>query len=172
VLDASLGETNTNASPFRFDVLKGVAEVVMRGIDGRAQQPLQPVPGGEDLSQRTFADDAPFTVDGDSLGDLDAEIASAGAALFQRFQQFGMGGDSGAAADELDGRALEHVDVPADPAQERRGEQARHRASDDDGAPAGRGCHWVHPDLDAANLNRPASAQPAAGPNPMRTISA
>jgi len=43
---------------------------------------------------------------------------------------------SSAAADELDAQALEHVDLPPDPAQERRGEQARHRAADDDGAPA------------------------------------
>ena len=38
--------------PVLLDALEGVAEVVVRGIDGRAQQALQPVPGGEDLPQR------------------------------------------------------------------------------------------------------------------------
>ena len=127
---------DAHAAAVLLDAREGVAEVVVGGIDGLAQQPLQPVPGGEDLPQRTLADHAPLAVDGDALLDLDAEVAGAGAAVLQRFQQFGMGGDAGAAADQLDRRALEHVDVPADPAQERRGEQARHRAADDDRAPA------------------------------------
>ena len=42
-----------------------------------AQQPLQPVPGGQDLPQRSFADDAAVTVDGDAFRHLDAEIARA-----------------------------------------------------------------------------------------------
>ena len=141
---AALGEMDADALPVLLDALEGVAEMVVRGIDGLAQQPLQPVPGGQDLPQRALADDAPLAVDGDALFDLDAEIARAGAAFLQRLQQFGMGGDAGAAADQLDRRALEHVDVPADPAQERGGEQARHRAADDDGAPAAalrRSCH-------------------------------
>jgi len=101
-----------------------MAEMVVRGIDGFAQEPLQSVPRGEDLPQRTFADDASLAVDGDALLDLDAEIARAGAAFFQRLEQLGVGGDAGAAADQLDGRALEHVHVPADPAQEGGSEQA------------------------------------------------
>src|SRR5262245_35519585 len=52
-------------------------------------------------------------------------------------QQLGMGGDAGAAAHQLDAGALINIAVPADPAQERRGEQARHRAADDDGPPFG-----------------------------------
>src|SRR5215475_4708732 len=43
-----------------------------------------------------------------------------------------MSGDAGAAADELDGRALTDVDLPAGLTEERRTEQARHRAADDD----------------------------------------
>jgi len=37
-----------------------------------------------------------------------------------------MGGDAGAAADELDLRALVDIDLPADLPQERRAEQALH----------------------------------------------
>ena len=84
--------------------------------------------------------------------------------LFQRLQQFRMRGDAGAAADQLDRRAFEHVDVPADPAQERRGEQARHRAADDDGAPGGGardGMGW--PGLDALEMIAVRLAQPAVG---------
>jgi len=36
-----------------------------------------------------------------------------------------------AAAHELDTGPLEHIDLPADPAQERSREQARHGATDD-----------------------------------------
>jgi len=143
-LDAAIGEMDTDPFALRLDALERMTEVVVRGIDRLAQQPLQPVPGGQDLPQRSFADDAAVAVDGDAFRHLDAEIARAGAALLQRVQQFRMGGDAGATAHELDRRAFEHVDIPADPAQERRGEQARHGAADDDGAPAapaGRGCH-------------------------------
>ena len=148
-LDPAFGKLDADALPVLLDALERVAEVVMRGIDGLAQQPLQPVPGGQDLRQPPFADHAPLAVDGDAFLDLDSEIARAGAAFFQRLQQFGMGGDAGPAADQLDGRAFEHVDVPADPSQERRGEQARHRAADDDGAAAAalRRCRHGNPGL-------------------------
>ncbi len=116
--------------------LEAVAEMIVRGIHGLAQQPLQPVPGGQDLPQPAFADHPALAVDGDAPGDLDPEIAGAGAALLQRFQELGMGGDAGTAPDQLHRRALEHVNVPADPAQECGTEQARHRAADDDRAPA------------------------------------
>src|SRR5215813_7074443 len=43
-----------------------------------------------------------------------------------------MGGDAGAAADELDGRTFIDVDLPSGLTEERRTEQARHRAADDD----------------------------------------
>ncbi len=148
VLDATLGEMHAHPMPLRLEALEGVTEVVVRGIDGFAEQALQAVPRGQDLPQRAFGDHAPLTVDRDAFQHLDAEIVRAGAALFQGVQQFGMGGDPGAAAHELDRRAFEHVDVPADPAQERRAEQAGHRAADDDGAPAAaaeRGCHGGSP---------------------------
>src|SRR5882757_2245609 len=135
---------DTDLPAILLDALEGAAEVIVRGIDGLAQQPLQPVPRGQDLPQWAFADHPSLAIDGDALRYLDAEIARAGAAALQRLQQFGVGGDAGAAADELHGRALEHVDVPADAAQEGRREQARHRAADDDGATAAalRRCHW------------------------------
>ena len=78
----------------------------MRFVDGLAQKPLQPVPGGEDLPQRTLADHPSVAVDGDAFFDLDPEIADAGAASLQRLDQFGMHGDPGAAADQFDARAL------------------------------------------------------------------
>ena len=48
-LDAALGEVDADPVPVLLDALEGVAEMVVRGIDGLAQQPLQPVPGGQDL---------------------------------------------------------------------------------------------------------------------------
>ncbi len=83
-----------------------------------------------------LGDHAPIAVERDAFVDLDAEIAGAGAARLQRVQQFRVGGDAGAAADQLDGRALVDIGLPADLPQERRGEEARHRAADDDGARA------------------------------------
>jgi hypothetical protein len=61
----------------------------------------------------------------------------------QRLHQLGMRRDAGAAADQLDRRALEDVDLPADLAQERGGEQPRHRAADRDRAARGPAMH-VH----------------------------
>jgi hypothetical protein len=55
-------------------------------VDGRAQKPLQAVPGCENLSQGALADDTTFAIDGDSPRYFDAEIVRAGAALFQCFQ--------------------------------------------------------------------------------------
>jgi len=51
--------------------------------------------------------------------------------LFHGIEQFGMRRNSSAAAHELDTGPLEHIDLPADPAQERSREQARHGATDD-----------------------------------------
>src|SRR5262249_38730357 len=137
-------EMHADLAAVLLDALEGMAEVIVRGIDGRAQQPLQPVPRGQDLLQGALADDATLPVDGDAPRNLDAEVARAGTARLQRLQQFRMGGDAGAAPDQLHRRALEHVDVPADPAQEGRSEQARHRAADDDGAPAAAARRWCH----------------------------
>jgi hypothetical protein len=46
--------------------------VVVRGVDGLAQQSLQPVPGGQDLRQAHFCDHAAGTVQRYSPLDLDA----------------------------------------------------------------------------------------------------
>ena len=108
-------------------------------LNGLAHEPLQPVPRGKNLRQRFFRDDAPGTVERDALVHLDAEVRHAGAARAQRVEQFRMGGDAGAAPDQLDLRAFVDVDVPADAAQERGGEQAGHRAADDDGTALARG---------------------------------
>ena len=77
----------------------------------------------------------PCAVDGDPFGHLDAELAGAGAAGLQHLQQLRVRGDAGAAADELDRRALIDVGLPADLTQECGAEQPRHRAADDNGAP-------------------------------------
>src|SRR5262249_35412465 len=134
--DPAVGEMNPDTVPVLLDALKGLAKVVVRGIDGVTQQPLQPVPGGHDLPQQPFADDAALAIDGDAFLEFDAEIARAGPGFLQRLQQARVGGDAAAAADKLDRGASEDADVPADPVQERRGEQARHRAANDDGTPA------------------------------------
>ena len=137
MLDPAAAEVHAHAAAILLDALEIPAEMVARRVDGGAQQALQAVPRGQDLPQRLLGDDAAVAVERDPLLDLDAELARAGAARGQRMQQLRMGGDAGAAADQLDAGALVDVAVPADPAQERGGEQARHRTADDDGPALG-----------------------------------
>jgi len=85
------------------------------------------------LSQRPLAGDAAMPVERDALRHFDAERAGAGAAGAERMQEFRMHRDTGAAADEFDRGTLVYVAIPADLAQERGGEQSRHRTTDDDG---------------------------------------
>ena len=132
VLDAAAAEVNANAAAVLLHSLERPAEMIMRGIDGRAQQPLQTIPRGQDLAQWPLRGDAALPVDGEPFLYFDAEVVCSGAAALQRLQQFRVGRNAGAAADELDRRALVDVDVPADPPQERRAEQPRHRTADDD----------------------------------------
>src|SRR5262245_47789036 len=134
------GEMRDDAGAVLLHALEGMAEVVMRRVDGLAQEPLQAVPGGEDLRQVFLCDHAPVAVESNALLDFDAEVARTGAARAKRVQQLRMGGDPGAAADQLDRRALINVCVPPLLPQERRSKQAGHRSADDDGAtPARRG---------------------------------
>jgi hypothetical protein len=98
-----------------------------------AQQPLQPVPGGQDLRQVFRCDDAAVAVEGDARLHMDPEVAGPGAALLEGVDQFRMRGDACSPPDEFHGRALVDIHLPADLAQERRREQPRHGAADDDG---------------------------------------
>ena len=75
----------------------------MRRIDGVAHEPLQAIPGSQDLRQVLFSQHAAMTIERDTFLDFDAEVAGTGTALFQRFEELRMGSDAGAAADELDG---------------------------------------------------------------------
>ena len=135
-LGLAFGEAHAHLAAVLIDALEGATEVIALGRDRLAQQALEPVPGRQDLLERALADDAPLGVDGDAPVDGDAEVARARSAQLERLQQFRVAGDAGAAADELHRRALVDIGVPADLAQEGRGEEARHRAADDDGAPA------------------------------------
>src|SRR5262249_29201555 len=56
VLALAAGEVHEHARAVLLDALKGVAEAIMRLLDGRAHEPLQPVPGGENLRQMPFRD--------------------------------------------------------------------------------------------------------------------
>src|SRR5262245_16854026 len=109
--------------------------MVVRLVDGRSHERLQPVPRRENLREALFSDDATIAVERDPFFHLDAEVAGAGAALLQRFQQLRVSGDPGAAPNQLDRRALIDVNVPPLPPQERRGEEAGHRATDNDSTP-------------------------------------
>ena len=111
-----------------------LAEMVTACVDGFAQQPLQTVPRGQDLRQALFRDHPPGAVERDAPLHRDAEVARSGAALLQRFQQFRMCGDAGAAADQVNGGAFIDVCVPAHLPQKCRGKQAGHRTANDDGA--------------------------------------
>src|SRR5262249_12514418 len=79
-------------------------------------------------------DHAAFPIDCDALLDLDAKIACARPTEFERLQEFRMGGNAGATADQFHGRTLVNVCLPSDLAQEGCTEQAGHRPADDDGA--------------------------------------
>src|SRR5262249_56525602 len=78
--DEDTGALVTPASEMHDDTgavllhaLEGMAEVVMRRVDGLAQEPLQAVPGGENLRQVFLCDHAPVTVESNALLDFDAE---------------------------------------------------------------------------------------------------
>ena len=53
-LALAAGEVHQDAGAVLLHPLEGVAEVVVRLVDGRPHQPLQSVPGGEDLRQALF----------------------------------------------------------------------------------------------------------------------
>ena len=74
VLDAAATEVNANAAAVLPHSLERSAEMIMRGIDGRTQQPLQTIPRGQDLAQRPFRGDAALLVDGEPLRHFDAEV--------------------------------------------------------------------------------------------------
>ena len=133
MLHASAGELDAHAALVLVDALEIPAEMIVRFVDGRAQEALQAVPGGQDLPQRPLIRDAAVAVDGDALGHLDAEHFGSGAARLQRLHELGVSGDAGAAPDQFDTRALVDVDVPADLPQECCGKQSRHRAANNDG---------------------------------------
>ena len=98
-LALSAGEVHEHARAILLDALEGVAEVIACLRDRRPHEPLQPVPRGEDLRQMLFRDHPAIAVKRDAFVHLDAKITGPGAALLQRLQQFGVGGDAGAAAD-------------------------------------------------------------------------
>jgi len=108
--------------------------------DGRPHEPLQPVPRGEESAGRCFFGDhaAPSRSSVIRLMDLDARESRVPAPLFSSTSSnSGVRGDAGAAADPAR-RVSARKHRPAQPIrpQERRGEEARHRAADDDGARA------------------------------------
>ena len=162
MLDAPAGKLHAHAALVLVDAFEIPAEVIVRFIDRVAQQTLEPVPGGEDLPQRPLVGDAAVAVNRDAFGNFDAKILGAGAACFERVQQFRMTGDAGAAADQLDAGALVDVDVPADLAQERGGEQPRHRAANYDGASFWRGAT----ERKNPALRRHPNARLSRSPNP------
>src|SRR4249919_1936004 len=114
MLDASAGKLHAYAAFVLVDTLEIPAEMVVRLVDGRAQEALQTIPRGQHLPQRPLIRDAALAVDGDALGHLDAEHLGPRAACFQRLHELGVPGDAGAAADQLDIRALVDVHLPAD----------------------------------------------------------
>jgi hypothetical protein len=83
---AAAGKMHDDAGAVLLHALEGVAEMVTRRIDGLAQEPLQPIPGGENLRQIFLSDDAPVAVESDAFLDFDAEVARAGAARAKRVQ--------------------------------------------------------------------------------------
>src|SRR5262249_51563640 len=136
VLTTPAGEMHEDTGAVLLHALEIVTEVIVPFVDSFAQQPLQPIPGGEDLGQVLFRDHPSGAVERDSLLDRDSEVAGAGAALLQSFEQFRMGGYTGAPADEFDCRAFIDLRVPPDLPQKCRSKQPGHRPSNDDGTPS------------------------------------
>src|SRR6185437_16852465 len=52
MLDLAAGELHAHAAPVLIDALEVMTKVVMRRVDGAAQNLLQPIPRREDLPQR------------------------------------------------------------------------------------------------------------------------
>src|SRR5262245_11767253 len=102
LLNPPAREMNANAGAILLEALKVPAEVVMGWINGVAQHPLQPIPGGEDLRQVFFADHAPGPVERDALIDFDTKVAGTCATFLQGLQKLRMHGDTGAATDQFD----------------------------------------------------------------------
>src|SRR5690348_16156636 len=74
--DIAYCETHAHAPAFAmFDARERVPEMVVGRVDGEPQQPLQAIPGGEDLRQRPLSDDAACAIDSDTLCYFDAELA-------------------------------------------------------------------------------------------------
>src|SRR5581483_3821099 len=134
-LAAAAGEMRDHFRAVLVDALEIVAEMVAPVVDRLAQQPLHPVPRRMDLRQVHLGDDASLAIEPDAPFAVDAEVAQARAALLERFEELRVGRDAGAAADQLDRRALVDVGVPSQPREERGDEETRHGAADDDGAP-------------------------------------
>ena len=67
VLNPPAGEMHPNAGSILLEALKVPTKVVMGWIDGIAQQPLQPIPGCENLWQVFFADHVPGAVERDAF---------------------------------------------------------------------------------------------------------
>src|SRR5260221_2729884 len=161
-------EVHEHTGAVLLDALERVAEMVIPLIDGPAHEPLQPIPGGEDLRQMLFRNHASVSIEGDPFFDLDAEVAGPGAALIQRLQQFRMRGDPGAAADKLHQRALIDLGAPTDLPQELRAEKARHRAADDDCAPGP--AIYAHLRMRSAAQLSPCSTPAKAHGNPSLSL--
>src|SRR6476661_10172574 len=137
MLDALAGKLHAHSALILVDPCEIPSEMITGLVDGLPQEPLQAIPGCEDLPQRPLVGDAAFAVDRDALGYLDTKILGAGSARFQGFHELRVAGDAGAAADQLDGRPLIDVHVPPYLPQERRRKEPGHRAANDDGPSLG-----------------------------------
>src|SRR4029078_653842 len=132
MLHASAGELDAHTALVLVNALEIPAGMIVRFVDGRAQEALQAVPGAQDLPQRPLIRDAALAVYCDALGHLDAEHFGYGAARLQRFHELGVSGDARAAPDQFDIRTLVDVDVPTDLPQECCGKKSRHVAANND----------------------------------------
>jgi hypothetical protein len=94
------------------------------------------------LRELLFGNDLAAAVNDDALFHLHTELAQRNPAALQRFQEFRMGRNACAPADELDGGALVNMRVPTDLPQEGCSEEPRHRPADNNGAPPVRGPGW------------------------------
>ena len=124
--------------PFRLhEAADAAAAVVVLARKRIAQQPVDTLPGGQNLGTFEFRGHATGRIEDFAGRDLDPEIGWIDVDPAHRLDQVGLGDDAGATPREFALDPLEDVDLPAGAPQQQRGQEAAHRAADDERTPLG-----------------------------------
>src|SRR2546429_621251 len=123
------GEDGGNAMGSLLDWGERHAEPIARGRQRIPQRAIEPAPGAHGARGLLLVVGAAGAVEADDGVDLDPHgFVEVDADAMQNVDELRMRADAGAAAGQILGVALEHDDVPADVAQQMRGQQSAERA--------------------------------------------